>query len=64
MRNLPDLLTPVEVAEVLKVTVNTLAVWRHRKQGPPYIAVESRVRYPRAGLCTWLEERASTSAVG
>jgi predicted site-specific integrase-resolvase len=64
MRNLPDLLTPAEVAEVLKVAVNTLATWRHRGQGPPYIAVESRVRYPRAGLCAWLEENTTTSAVG
>lgn len=56
MRNVPELMTPAEVADVLRVAVNTLATWRFRGQGPPYIAVEGRVRYPRSALCQYLEQ--------
>jgi hypothetical protein len=62
MRNLPDLMTNAEVAEVLKVSPKTLAVWRFRKQGPPYIAVEGRVRYSRAALCDWLDRNTTRVA--
>ncbi|GMU81508.1 MAG: hypothetical protein AMXMBFR47_13790 [Planctomycetota bacterium] len=66
----PDILTPVEVAELLGVEVKTLADWRRMGGGPPFFKPggagqrQGRVRYRRAVLVGWIEdqERASTTA--
>lgn len=41
-------LRPAEVAALLDVSLNTLAIWRHRRLGPSYLKVGRQVRYPRA----------------
>lgn len=54
-------LTPADLAALLKVSTQTLAHWRHRGEGPPYYKLTpgrgGRVRYRRADLIRWLEER-------
>jgi predicted site-specific integrase-resolvase len=39
-------LTPVEVADRLRVSVGTLANWRCRGEGPKFAKFGSRVLYP------------------
>lgn len=45
-------LTPAEVVTLWNnaVTVGTLANWRSKGKGPPFIKYGTRVRYPLAGL--------------
>jgi hypothetical protein len=39
------LLTEVEAAEILKIKPGTLAAWRVRGEGPPYLKIGALVRY-------------------
>lgn len=56
-----QLLRPRQVAAALSVTVATLADWRHRGVGPPFVRLSPRsVRYSRDGLDRWLDDRASS----
>ena len=34
----------------------TMANWRSSHRGPPYVRLPSGVRYPIAGLFSWLQE--------
>ena len=56
-----SLLTPREAAEHLRVTEATLAGWRSRGGGPPFIKMTSGrkgpVRYDRSDLANWLADR-------
>jgi len=55
-----ELLSPLDTAKFLGVSVETLAQWRSQRRGPPYVKVENRlVRYR---LCD-LEEYVSGSLV-
>lgn len=40
-------LRPAQVAKMLGVTTNTLAIWRHYGRGPSYLKIGRQVRYPR-----------------
>lgn len=66
--NLNDLLDNEAAASLLGVRPNTLEIWRHKSKGPPFIklgeAPQAPVRYLRAAVMAWVEERsfASTSA--
>ncbi len=51
------LLSPAEVAELLDVTESTLADWRYRHRGPPFIKVERLVRYDQADLERYAQAR-------
>jgi len=52
------LLTPDEVAELLGVTAQTLAVWRcEQRYNLPYVKVGRLVRYPEAAVAGFLKER-------
>ena len=44
------LLTSREVAQLLRVSQGTLYRWRLYGEGPPYVRVGSRPRYPLGGL--------------
>lgn len=60
----PELLTPVEAAKVLKVAVQTLAHGRVKGTGPVFIKLDGgRVRYDAADLAAWIaaRKRASTA---
>lgn len=57
-RNLPQLLTPAEVAAVLGVRAQTLTAWRHRgSQELPYVKAGRLVRYRAEDLERFLESR-------
>ena len=62
-----DLLSTRAVAEWLGVSVQFLEVGRHRGYGPKFVRIgPARIRYRRAEILAWLEERtfASTSQAG
>jgi hypothetical protein len=53
---LEQLLTPDEAAGLLNVANRrTLAFWRSKNEGPPYVAVGGLIRYRRHDLATWLD---------
>lgn len=53
-----QLLTPAETAERLGTTTGTLAYWRSRKQGPPYVKLGPQaVRYRESDLAKFIESR-------
>ena len=58
MTTIDELLTPHEVAALLRVSPWTLANWRRtaRKAGPPYLEVEGLIRYRRGDVVGWLEQ--------
>lgn len=56
------LLTPEQAAQVLGLSVKTLATWRSTgRQALPFIRCGGRVRYRRSDVAAWLESRARTS---
>ncbi len=46
-------LTPEEAAAFLGVKSSTLAAWRHKKKGPRYSKLGSKVMYDQDDLETW-----------
>ena len=57
----PELLTRDQAAEYLGIRPQTLAVWATSgRYGLPFIRVGRRVRYRRADLDRFLEERTAT----
>ena len=61
-----DLLTTYAAAKLLKVSRQTLAIWRLRGVGCRYIKLGSRVLYSPSDVAAWLESntRACTSEAG
>ncbi len=58
----PVLLRPAQVAEILGQQPATLATWRRKGGGPPFIRLSAIVvRYPADELDRWLAERTATS---
>lgn len=49
-----EVLTPGEVAALLKVPERTLSDWRYRQEGPPFHKVGRHVRYLAAEVRSWL----------
>lgn len=50
-------LTPRELADAAKVTVNTVRWWRHMGIGPKFIKLSERVvRYRVEDVNKWLDE--------
>lgn len=52
---LTELLTPEEVAEITGLSLDTLAQWRSRKRGLPYLKIGRAVRYDPAEVRAYLE---------
>lgn len=48
-------MTPRELARELDKSLITLARWRHRKIGPPFIKAGKQVLYSRDAARRWLE---------
>lgn len=46
MEDSDEVLTPREVAAILKVSVRTLESWRSQGRGPRWVKVEGLIRYP------------------
>jgi hypothetical protein len=58
MTILDEPLLPEDAAACdLKVKKQTLAAWRNRRQGPPYLKVGRLVFYRPSHLKEWLESR-------
>ena len=50
------LLTPTQTSNYTGIPEATLADWRHRKVGPPYLMISGRrPRYDRVDLNAWIE---------
>ena len=63
MSELPKLLTSKELAEILGVSVDTLANERYLNVGVPYVKFGKRVRYRLDDVITYLDnQRVETSA--
>lgn len=52
-----DLLTPEQVSDLLKVSVDRLAQWRTRGQGPKFVKLERLVRYRASDIEAWLTKK-------
>ncbi|GAB2915056.1 helix-turn-helix transcriptional regulator [Streptomyces mayteni] len=55
----PVLLNARDAATCLGISVNTLYVWRHRRQGPPSfrLGMQGRVMYRLEALDAWIREQ-------
>ena len=51
------LLTPKEIADVLRVSLSWLAKARMRGDGPPFIKVGRSIRYAEAARLQWMKSR-------
>lgn len=49
------LLTELEVADRLRVSLSCLRRWRLERRGPRFVKVGSLVRYPTEELDRWIE---------
>jgi hypothetical protein len=45
-----------EAAEFLSTTEGTLAQWRHRGDGPPYVRMGRKIAYRVESLDAWLRD--------
>ncbi|MEW8381531.1 MAG: helix-turn-helix domain-containing protein [Candidatus Thiodiazotropha taylori] len=60
--NIPQLLTPEDVAEILGVTTHTLAVWRcEGRYGLAFIKTGRLVRYRADDVMAFIEARTQQS---
>ncbi|MDG9875610.1 helix-turn-helix domain-containing protein [Pseudomonas juntendi] len=58
-----DLLTPEQAAQLLGLSVKTLATWRSTgRHALPFIRCGARIRYQRTELFAWLADRHHTPA--
>ena len=57
------LMTTEDVAQFLRVPVNTIYAWRSRDVGPPAIKVGRHLRWRREDVQRWLDEHADEPAV-
>nr|WP_024308170.1 helix-turn-helix domain-containing protein [Pseudomonas sp. P818] len=58
-----DLLTPEQAAQLLGLSLKTLAAWRSTgRHALPFIRCGARIRYRRSDLAAWLHARQSTTA--
>lgn len=51
------LLDDTQAANLLKVSPRTLQYWRRINSGPPYATIGRFVRYKRAELLAWIDQR-------
>jgi predicted site-specific integrase-resolvase len=57
LEDMPDLLSPSQVAEFLQISTSTLASWRSSKNGKiPYCKIGNKVFYMKADIETFIEE--------
>ena len=64
--NKPEqLMSTVQVAELLQIPVGTLHNWRYRGHGPAGFRVGRHIRFLRSDILQWIEtQRASDPSVG
>lgn len=63
MEHSQHLLTPADVAKVLRVSISWLAKQRMRGDGPPFVKFGRSVRYDEGAVRQWIKScrRLSTS---
>lgn len=49
--------TPDDVQKIFDIAKSTLANWRNKKTGPPYVKLRNRVLYPAVELREWFESQ-------
>ena len=54
---MPEVLTAAEAADYLRIPIETMRRWRALGTGPRYARVGRHVRYRKAALDAWLQER-------
>jgi excisionase family DNA binding protein len=54
---MPDLMKEREVADLLRISRQTLSKWRAEDKGPPFIQVGGSIRYAREAVDKWLADR-------
>ena len=65
MTDWQETLTPKQAAKYVGISEGALRLWRAEGKGPRYFrAGEKLVRYRRADLDTWIEERLSQPKSG
>ena len=63
LNSLETLITPGRLANLLGVQIDTLAAWRRRGFGPPWLRLGRRaIRYPESQLHEWLQFQAAPVA--
>jgi excisionase family DNA binding protein len=60
--NTPNYLTVEELAEELRLPVQTIYAWRYKGAGPRSLKVGRHVRYRRSDVDQWLEDQADRPA--
>lgn len=50
------LLTEVQAADVLNLSVRTLQAWRPKGLGPSFVRAGRAIRYRRRDLHTWMDD--------
>lgn len=58
------LLTQEEVADQLRVSANTLRIWRSKGGGPRFVKVGRKPAYRASDIEAWVAERTRTETVG
>ena len=59
MKGATDYLRPAQVGEIMGWSQNTLANYRSRGEGPPYVKVRNRVLYPADELDRWIADQST-----
>jgi len=61
---LPNYITPQQLADLLQVPIGTIRRWRHVGEGPPGFRAGKHVRYSLAEVLSWVaEQRAAAGPV-
>jgi excisionase family DNA binding protein len=53
----PELMTPQEVADYLRIPLRTVYLWRSKGIGPPGKTIGRHLRYRRSALEAWIDEQ-------
>lgn len=51
-----EMLIPEDASKLLQIDAKTMAAWRCRQEGPPYVKLGGLVRYRRKDLLAWVHE--------
>lgn len=49
--------TPDDVKKIYDIAKSTLANWRNKKTGPPYVKLGNRIFYPATELREWFDKQ-------
>ncbi|WP_327661367.1 MULTISPECIES: helix-turn-helix transcriptional regulator [unclassified Streptomyces] len=55
-------LTPVDVADLLGVPVETVYQWRRKRTGPKGFRVGRHLRFDPADVCAWVKSQMEVAA--